>query len=180
MSTIIIISKRQRKAIENAKKDGYLVIDVTSNSSDPTFVKFSPFYPHGGIPVPGESTMVSESVEGIWQGLKVFENGSGIDAQKFKIKNMKGIKRGGKGVVKGHLFAGKELLDYVSARKMIYLPSYAYILKNNLHNELTLLKGLMQEGNKIALLDYTINENINDTTRPLSHASIIKDTLNTK
>lgn len=32
---------------------GCIIIDVTSNSQDGDYVKFSPFYPHCGIPVPG-------------------------------------------------------------------------------------------------------------------------------
>lgn len=48
------------------------IIDVTSRSSEP-WVHFSPFYPHGNIPVPLSPGYVGESVEGIWQGLKVFE-----------------------------------------------------------------------------------------------------------
>ena len=31
----------------------------------------SPFYPHGGIPIPFSGSVTSQSVEGIWQGLKV-------------------------------------------------------------------------------------------------------------
>lgn len=48
-----------------------LIIDVTSKAQN-EFVKFSPFYPIGGIPVPFTDD-IAVSVEGIWQGLKVFE-----------------------------------------------------------------------------------------------------------
>jgi len=41
------------------------------------WIKFSPFYPHGGIPVPFAPGYFSETVEGIWQGLKVFEKADG-------------------------------------------------------------------------------------------------------
>ena len=47
-----------------------MIIDVTSHAQD-EFVKFSPFYPNGGIPVPFTDGLVAVSVEGIWQGLKV-------------------------------------------------------------------------------------------------------------
>ena len=48
------------------------IIDVTSKGNEP-WVKFSPFYPHGDNPVPFLDR-TAQSVEGIWQALKVFEN----------------------------------------------------------------------------------------------------------
>jgi hypothetical protein len=41
--------------------------------SDAPWVRFSPFYPHGDILVPLWLGLTAASVEGIWQGLKVFE-----------------------------------------------------------------------------------------------------------
>ncbi|MGN0088780.1 MAG: DUF6939 family protein [Candidatus Limimorpha sp.] len=44
--------------------------DVTSQARD-GLVRLSPFYPHGGIPVPFSEGYTAACVEGIWQGLKV-------------------------------------------------------------------------------------------------------------
>lgn len=44
------------------------VVDVTSDSDNPQWVKFSPYYPHSEIPVPFSPGCFSECVEGIWQG----------------------------------------------------------------------------------------------------------------
>ena len=65
----------KRKKIENILKKypEAIIADVTSNAKD-GLVKLSPFYPHGGIPVPFSEGITAECVEGIWQGLKVFEN----------------------------------------------------------------------------------------------------------
>lgn len=68
-----------------------MIIDVTSKESEP-WVKLSPFYPLGGIPVPMSSEIYSQSVEGIWQALKVFESGD-VDSSKLEVANMNGIKR---------------------------------------------------------------------------------------
>ena len=70
---MIVIGSKNRK-IDNLERDypGALFIDVTSRSED-EFVRLSPFYPHGCIPVPFSLDWTSASVEGIWQGLKVFE-----------------------------------------------------------------------------------------------------------
>ena len=88
-----IIVQSRRRQLANIKKDfpESIIIDVTSKGEDP-WIKFSLFYPHGSIPVPYSSGYLSETVEGIWQGLKVFEN-SPIDLSKMRVKNMKGIKR---------------------------------------------------------------------------------------
>ena len=70
---IIIESKRKSFESLKAKYPDAMIIDVTSHAQD-EFVKFSPFYPNGGIPVPFTEGLVAVSVEGIWQGLKVFED----------------------------------------------------------------------------------------------------------
>ena len=83
----MIIIESKRKKIENILKayPDAIIADVTSNAKD-GLVKLSPFYPHGGIPVPFSPGITAECVEeGIWQGLKVFEN-EGIDTAMFLIK----------------------------------------------------------------------------------------------
>ena len=70
---------------------GATVLDLTSRGPDP-WVRFSPFYPHGGVPIPFTEGLTGMSVEGIWQGLKVFETAD-VDPSKFTIATMKGLKR---------------------------------------------------------------------------------------
>jgi hypothetical protein len=104
------------------------IVDVTSRGRDP-WIRFSPFYPHGGIPVPFSPQYISSSVEGIWQGLKVFES-KDVDISKFTITTMKGIKRSSRsyGRILGHRAGveGDHLLPYVAARREIYLPIIGY------------------------------------------------------
>ena len=166
---IIILNRRSIKQIASYKDQGYMIIDVTSKS-DSQFIKCSPFYPHGNIEVPGLKDVYSESVEAIWQGLKVFTDCT-EDYSKFNIKNMKHIKRSCNkyGRVLGHKF-GEDIIDYNSARVNIYLPAYNWVIVNKLQD-------LMEElvtYNKLVLLDYTTNEDINNLRKPLSHASLIK------
>lgn len=174
--SITIVSKRSKNAQKAFRDIGYELIDVTSNSDQPTFKRFSPFYPHGSIPIPGLDGTLADSVEGIWQGLKVFEN-EGIDTKKFNITSMKNLKRPGgtgtkRGACLGHSYRNA-IVDYLYARKNIYLPAYTHILENKLQNEINLLKGLLQEGKNIALLDYETNDNIDNPYKPLSHAALI-------
>jgi hypothetical protein len=120
--------------------------------------------------------VVSASVEGIWQGLKVFEH-MGIDPSRFAIATMKGIKRSARkyGKVLGHRAGvrGEQLLSYVDARRQIYLPSYRWVLDHCLQEELMVLQSLAVE-KAVVLLDYETNCDIEDSSHPLSHAGLIK------
>ncbi len=99
------------------------------------------------------------SVEGIWQGLNVFENAD-VDTSKFYVNNMKGIKRSmrknGRGLGHRRGANGNKLFFYVDARREIYLPSYRWILENCLKAEIIALRcrGL---GKDVVLLDYETN-----------------------
>lgn len=68
------------------------VFNLTSKSTDRQMVQLSPFYCHGGIPVPGLPGREATSVERIWQGLKVFEQ-AGEDLAALDRPGMSGIKR---------------------------------------------------------------------------------------
>ena len=167
---IVIVNKRAPKKIDDLKNKGYTIVDVTSKSSD--FAELSPFYPHGDIVI---DKYTSESVEGIWQGLKVFDS-CGIDTTKFTNKTMKNLKRSCRkyGCVRGHLFENK-VIPYIEARKKIYIPAYNnMLLKEKVATKLAPLLNVIKGGGCLALLDYDINEEIDNITKPLSHASCIK------
>ena len=179
---IYIENKKKKKATLLKKYPNAEIIDVSSKGDNP-FVKLSPFYPHGEIPIPpyqnNISNYYSQTVEGIWQGLKVFES-EDIDKSKFQIKNMEGIKRTvrkfGKPLGHRNGIDGKELLDYPAARKEIYLRAYAWTLENKLQDVILLLreKALKQD---LVLLDYNTNEDLEDYSKPLSHAGLVKKYL---
>lgn len=157
------------------------VIDVTSKGNEP-FVRLSPFFPHGNIPVPFSTNTFAYTVEGIWQGLKVFEQAD-IDTSKFEIQNMKGIKRTVRkfGKPLGHRkgIRGTELLDYLTARKQIYLPSYAWLLQNKTTSEVDQLIQIALRQD-LVLLDFETNADIDNTKKPLSHAALIKKFIDKK
>ncbi|MGI0481106.1 DUF6939 family protein [Geminocystis sp. CENA526] len=171
--SIIVESRRRR--LENIQKDypTATIIDVTSKGEQP-WVKFSPFYPHGNIPVPFYPRWKSESVEGIWQGLKVFET-AGVDRAKMSNQDMKNIKRTVRkyGKCKGHSAGYTTLLGYLDARKLIYLPSYLWVLENPLADLVKELRK-MSESQTVILLDYETNGEVENCKKPLSHAYLIK------
>jgi hypothetical protein len=154
--------------------DDAFILDVTSRGTDP-WIRFSPFYPHGGIPVPFSPGWESSSVEGIWQGLKVFER-EDVDPSKFEITTMKHLKRSARayGKVLGHRkgVKGDQLLSYEEARRAIYLPTYYWVLEHCLQDLLAELKHLEKE-KPVIFLDYETNSAIDVITRPLSHAGLI-------
>lgn len=173
---MIKIESKKRK-VENIRKDypDAIIHDVTSHATD-EFVKFSPFYPHGGIPVPFTPNVTAMSVESIWQGLKDYVN-SGIDTSVFRNSTMKDIKRTKRkyGEMRGHKKGvfGTEHLGYLEARYEIYAPTYRWILENKVSGLVKKLKE-ESENNVVILLDYYTNEDLSDRKFPLSHAGLIK------
>ncbi|GAA5022958.1 DUF6939 family protein [Kitasatospora paranensis] len=164
--------RRRSAAALAAAFPGAEIIDVTSKASEP-WVRLSPFYPHGGIPVPYAEGVTSQSVEGIWQALKVFESVD-VDAAKLRITTMKGLKRTVRrfGPVQGHRTGptGDGLLPYETARRRIYLPAYRWVLENRVADLVEELRGKPD----VVLLDYTTNGDITDPRTPLSHAELIR------
>jgi hypothetical protein len=136
----VIIESRRKKPTTLAKLyPAALVADVTSKGPKP-WVRFSPFFPHGGIPIPNTPEEFAASVEGLWQGLKVFEK-EDTNPSKWAITTMREIKRSGKsrGAVRGHRFGvgSAELLGYRGARYRIYLPAYRWCWRTASHAKLS-------------------------------------------
>jgi hypothetical protein len=171
---IIVESRRKRPSTIDKAWPGALILDVTSKGEEP-WVRFSPFYPHGDIPVPHSPITFARSVEGLWQGLKVLEH-EDIDPSRWQITNMQGIKRAGRarGQVLGHRFGvGSEvLLGYRDARYNNYLPAYRWVLENRLVAEVARLRDEVAT-RTVVLLDYETNADVKDLSRPLSHAALV-------
>lgn len=155
------------------------ILDVTSASTTRYAQILSPFFPHGGIPIPLDSNgLTATCVEAIWQGLKVFET-EDVNFETFKNTTMKGLKRTVRtlGTPKGHRSGayGKELLGYFEARIKIYLPAYKWVLENI--PEVKDVVSRIAERAKdhdIVFLDYNTNTDFRDTSSPLSHAGLVK------
>jgi hypothetical protein len=168
---IHVASRRRARESVVAQWPGAVVLDVTSRGPEP-WVRFSPFYPHGDVPVPFSGGATAASVEGVWQALKVFD-GADVDESKLAVTSMKGIKRTVRryGPVLGHRagLAGDELLPYGRARREIYLPAYRWVLENKVAD---LVEEVRRLG-EVVLLDYTVNGDVDDLSKPLSHAALI-------
>lgn len=173
----MIIIESKKKKVENILKKypNAIVADVTSQAKD-ALVRLSPFFPHGGIPVPFSDGYTATCVEAIWQGLKVFE-GVDVDVKMFQNDTMKNIKRTvlrfGKPLGHRKGVYGTEILGYIEARHQIYVPAYKWVLENNLTDIIQRLREA-SKSKTIVLLDYTTNCDINNPNKPLSHAFLVK------
>ena len=177
----MIIVANKKRSIEKilAEYPEAIILDVTSSSPYKAAQILSPFYPHGGIPIPGDShELTATCVEGIWQGLKVFEH-SGIDIECFRNTSMKGIKRTVRrfGRPLGHQYGvySSKLLSYNEAKSLIYLPSYKYVLENipDVQHSIKRIAEAAKD-KTVILLDYNVNPDNADSSKPLSHAELIK------
>lgn len=150
-------------------------MDVTSKAED-ELKALSPFYPHGDIPVPFSDGFTAECVEGIWQGLKVFEN-EDVDVMAFRNRSMKNIKRSVRkhGKILGHRkgICGDDILDYIEAKHLIYIPAYKWVLDNKVTEIVNRLKE-EAKNMRVVLLDYNTCCDVDSRSKPLSHAYLIK------
>ena len=175
-----------QKRREELVKAGYCFVNVTSKAGDASilggkadseYAKLSPFFPVGGVPLPPGvvcGRKDSESVEGLWQGLKIIDGKT--DFGKFKIRKMKGLKRSARNKTVGGHFVGedKKPLDYLAARRDIYVPAYLFHLEKVRDVVETLRAEATQH--KVALVDYTDAE-WDDLRKPLSHACVLRHVL---
>lgn len=172
---IYIENKKKKEKTLLKQYPNAQIIDVTSKATD-DLRKLSPFYPHGDIPIPFSNGKTAMCVEGIWQGLKVFETAD-IDKAMFSNDTMKDIKRTVRkfGKPLGHRkgINGTELLNYLDARIHIFLPSYLWVLENKVSSIIEKLKKAT-ENKDFVLLDYATNCDILDPKKPLSHAFLVK------
>lgn len=175
---IYVESKKRKLERLQAQYPGAIILDITSSSDKMYAQLLSPFYPHYNIPIPFTIGLTASCVEGIWQGLKVFQN-EDVSLDSFKNDTMKDLKRTVRthGTPLGHRKGvyGNELLNYFDARMLIYLPTYKWVLDNveRVHNVVERIK-TQSEIQDIVLLDYNTNTDIRDISKPISHAGLVK------
>lgn len=172
---ILIESKRKKPETILRKYPNAIICDVTSKAKD-GLVKLSPFYPHGGIPVPFSDGYTAMCVEAIWQGLKVFEDYD-VDTFLFSNNTMNGLKRTVRkyGNPLGHRKGvnGSRILGYVEAKHLIYIPAYRWVLENKVMDIVERIRDA-SKNKTIVLLDYNTCCDVDSEAKPLSHAYLVK------
>jgi len=149
-----IIDKKEQERILDFQHQGYHLIDLTSSSKDAVYCKFHPSYPHGDVPFPEFPNHTSQSVEGIWEGLKHFET-TGIDAEKFHCKDPNNLKRTEEmyGKYLGHRYGANTLLNEQQAFEKIYKPLYTWQIQVKLQKEFKTLKEMYQNTPMVWIVD---------------------------
>lgn len=162
---MIIIGKVQEinillKHYSNAK-----FISLTENGIT-EFRKLAPSYKWGNIRVPYSPGLYAESVNDVLEKLRLAKNE---------------IAYGDKASYSNHIFENKVLYrrgidgDYIydelEARKYIYIPTYRWMLENKANHLIDKLRAYKGD---MVFLDENLNFDINDTSKPLSHAFLVK------
>ena len=152
MSGNLIVIRKYEKT-----PDGYLRVDVTSHNS---VVReyLSPFFLG---PVTSPDGVESLVMENIWQFSKVYSDM--VDANNNPTESFFAWRNNGfaDSVAHRHPHNGKPLyswwggqkLGYIDARKMIYVPCYAYCVYNK-PDALNTIKNKLALGYNIALADF--------------------------
>ena len=149
---------------------GSVLLDVSSYADYP-WCTFSPLWAHGGIPIPGLKGQTSDSVEGIWQGLKVIRGKTAPH-----LFRGRGQKRGGK--PSGHQY-GKQLLGIVEARLKIYKVAYEWVLENRVDPGLIEeLVARALEGTPQYVHDLSDNADVNNPDEGWAHAALVVQYVN--
>ncbi|HIX56244.1 MAG TPA: hypothetical protein H9850_02075 [Candidatus Anaerobiospirillum pullistercoris] len=182
MTHQIFIANRRRQPKSLQEEFGDIpVFDVTFAGGDPLFSTLSPMYPHGDLPVPySGKTLTANSLEAIWQGLKVFEHeGARLDAASLGKSGDKNIKRPStakRGRVLGHqqgLYTDRPLLSLIDARSFIYAPLYRWQLQRHCQDALAQLNKALAQSD-IVLLEAGNESNICDIFVPMVHSELLR------
>ena len=157
------------------KYQNAIIADVTYTAKN-YLVRLCPSFPHGGIPVPNSGFTTANSVEAIWQGLKIFES-EDIATSLFSKENANELIRSSSqlGKMLGHRFGinGLEVLNYADARRRIFIRTYRWVLDYKVQDIIKWLRDATKS-QTIVLLDNHINCDIYNYNEPLSHAYLVR------
>lgn len=140
---------------------------------------FNPFFVDAATPlrVPGQPAHAL-SVEAIWQGLKVVEGKTAFEM--FEQKPWKRPADAKRKVLPHYRYAesvfmyGNEVVDLVTARHCIYLPSYFQLLMERVPREIHLeIEHALSSGRDVVFYDWDHNFDINDASSSFSHSAIL-------
>lgn len=169
---------------------GGLEIDTTSHGRNKDL---SPFF-LGPLNTYVDGLM-AQNVENLWQYSKVypeFVDGDNIKDEYYEWRNQgwttKRANRYPMGKGKAPLFAlwGSERLDYIPARKKIFIPSYARMVRNT--RSMWFIQEKLYNGHDVVLRDFdgydfvklgmTLKDVVNDPTRTMGHAFVLAMIIN--
>lgn len=168
-----------------ATSDQVLRVD-TFQKAPPSMKRFAPlgpFFRHQEtvIPVPGQS-LLSESVEAIWQGLKIVdeETDFGMFTSTPRKRPEDNARYGPKFSYRDTKFLlGTKIVDLLTARLAIYLPSYLFLLEHLISQEIIgEIESALVDDKVVLFYDWDSNFDIRFIDRPFSHSAILASWFN--
>lgn len=173
---MIIIEEKQKSFNSLQTKFPYSIIIDVSSKTKSVFAQLSPKYLHDGIPVPNSGWLTANSVEGIWQGLKVFEK-EDIDKRYFEYDSINNQKRTTLdcGKMLGHRYGtnGVEILNHADAERRLFIPTYRWVLDYKLQDVISYLRNI-NNSKTIVLFDSGFNGELGNCVDHISHAYLLK------
>jgi hypothetical protein len=165
-------------------KAGVSAVDVTTHGG-----RFRPLSPMLLGPVPMYGGLWSRTMENAWQYSKAYpQHASGqLDWQRWARDgwdNPRGVRYPmGKGAKPLYSVWAGQFLDYVAARRRIYIPLYAWAVRFYQLDLLTLLRGTGDDDGRLVLQDfdaydhralgYSWDDVISDPDRKMGHGFVL-------
>lgn len=173
------------QGLRSTNSPGILCVDSYNGAPQEMdrFKCFNPFYfnPKYRIPVPG-TNLFANSIESVWQGLKIVDNRTD-----FPMFESLPYKRPPREIREKKdysyqdsifLYKGKEL-DIVTARYIIYLPTYLYAINNLCPESIEVeIWSALKSGKKVYFYDWDDNFDITNSETSFSHSSILASWFN--
>ena len=156
--------------MNQSESSSTVAFDVSSYA-EPPFRYLSPltYAPDISLPVPGMDGVVAQSVESVWQGLKVIDGK--IDKKLFTRRPKKR-----EGIVEGHYY-GAKMLAIEEARELIYIPTYNLYLNHYASEATDAILEEQRAGKTVYVYDVSDNGDIR-IPEPLAHSSVLATYLN--
>ncbi len=189
-----VISKKESLQSQVLNSEDYFVIDCTSKGIDSMMAHgLSPFYLG---PVECYDGLVASCVENAWQYAKVYAgmaDSNGNPTHLYFDWRNKGFQKDkasrypmGKGIAPLYSYwkvnDNYYKLDYIQARKLIYIPIYAKVVVKT--DAFARLKDLVSQGYNIALSDFdgynndafnlNLKQVVENTHKTMGHAFVLK------
>ncbi|MDO0925010.1 hypothetical protein QQY24_06115 [Streptomyces sp. TG1A-8] len=142
------------------------------------FVTLNPFHhdPSWHIPVPGLPDVTASSVESCWQALKIVDGATDIPMLRRPAHKRPPETHRGPGFVysASTLSYGGRAVDLVTARYLIYLPSYLYVLEHLVPDQvLHEISTAVHDGRTVVFYDWDDNLDIEDPASSFSHSAVL-------
>lgn len=159
---------------------GLLAVDTFDGAPDDMsrWRSLNPFTMHGhdAVPVPGQPQRGAASVEAVWQGLKIVDGSTAEEMfNQTPHKRPPDRERGAGYSYRDSTFVlGGTELDMVSARLLIYLPTYLHVLEHLVPDDVhARIAEALAAGEIVAFYDWDHNFDLFDDTASYSHSALL-------